>query len=67
MAVDALSTNERDASLECLAAKLTEAAFPVALRHGVQGSWLDLELELWKTVSETVNKAARRVPHRQSA
>jgi hypothetical protein len=66
MTVDTSTTIARDASLDCLAANLTEAAFPVALRHGVQGSWLDLKLELWKTMSETVNQAARRVPHRQS-
>jgi hypothetical protein len=66
MTADTSSTIARDASLDCLAAKLTEAAFPVALRYGVQGSWLDLELELWKTMSETVNQAARRAPHRQS-
>ena len=66
MAVETTSPVEREVSLECLAANLTEAAFPVALRHGVQGSWLDLRLELWKTMSETVNKTKRRVPQRQT-
>jgi hypothetical protein len=39
-----------------LAAELTDAAYPVALRHKLGDKWLDLELELWKVLSERVRK-----------
>jgi hypothetical protein len=42
--------------LEDFAAELTEAAYPIALRHGVGEKWLDLELDLWKVLIKTVNK-----------
>jgi hypothetical protein len=45
-----------ESSLEALAADLTAAAYPVALRHGVGGKWLDLQLELWRVLTETVHK-----------
>lgn len=50
--------------LSHLAAELTEAAYPVALRHGA-GQWLELELDLWRTLQATVEKwqARARPPH----
>ncbi len=48
-----------DYSLETFAAELTEAVFPVALRYGVGDRWLDLKLDLWRALSETVEKCAR--------
>src|SRR4051794_24761541 len=48
-----------ESSLETFAAELTEAVFPVALRYGVGDRWLDLELDLWRALSETVEKRAR--------
>jgi hypothetical protein len=47
---------DRDAYVENLAAELTDAAYPVALRHGVAGSSIDLELDLWKALREKVKK-----------
>jgi hypothetical protein len=44
----------RDALLETFAAELTFAAYHVALRTGTQGTWLDLQLDLWKALAETV-------------
>jgi hypothetical protein len=38
------------------AAKLTDAAYAVALRHGVSGSWIDLQLDLWRVLTEAVAK-----------
>ena len=52
--------HDRDTRLEALVAKLTEAAYPVALRHGVQGSWVDLELDLWKALGDTLNQWKRQ-------
>jgi hypothetical protein len=42
--------------LEALAADLTEAAYPIALRHGTAQRWLELELDLWKALAETLQK-----------
>ncbi len=47
---EAFKTSE--VCLEHIAAELTEAAYPVMLRHGVMDNWLDVELELWKTMRE---------------
>jgi hypothetical protein len=41
-------------SSEALAAELTAAAYPIALRHAVGDNWLDLELELWQALTATV-------------
>ena len=49
-----------DAFLEDYAAELTNAAYPVFLRFRNSGSWLDLELNLWKALAETFRQA--RIP-----
>jgi hypothetical protein len=51
-----------DHELDALAAELTGAAYAVALRHGVDDKWLDLELELWEALKETVNKWGQEPP-----
>jgi hypothetical protein len=43
----------RDAPLETLAAELTLAAYRVALRTRTKGTWLDLELDLWRALADT--------------
>ena len=43
-------------SLASFTAKLTDAAYAVALRHGVRGSWIDLQLELWRVLTEVVER-----------
>jgi hypothetical protein len=48
------SARGRDATLENVAAELTAAAYPVALRYGVVGSSIDLELDLWRVFVETI-------------
>jgi hypothetical protein len=45
---------ERDALLETFAAELTLAAYRVALRTRTRGTWLELELELWRVLADTV-------------
>jgi hypothetical protein len=45
---------KRDALLEALAAELTLVAYRVALRARAQGTWLDLELGLWRALTEKV-------------
>jgi hypothetical protein len=39
-----------ETDLECLVAELTEAAYRVALRHGIKGTFVDLELGLWDAI-----------------
>jgi len=51
-----------DVALDNLAAKLTVAAYRVALRHGVQDSWIELEIELWRSLADTLEKWQQRLP-----
>jgi hypothetical protein len=41
--------------LETCAAELALAAYRVALRTRSQGNWLDLELELWRALTDALN------------
>ena len=50
---------DQDALLDTFAAEVTAATYPIALKYGVLGSSLDLELEIWKTVTELVRKRGR--------
>ena len=52
----------RNGLLENLAAELTSAAYPLALRHGIKGSWIKVELGLWKALAETVKQKAQEWP-----
>jgi hypothetical protein len=47
----------RDASPAVLAAELTDVAYAVALRHGVSGWWIDLQLDLWAMLAQAVDRA----------
>src|SRR5260370_4438642 len=49
-------TCDREIVLENFAAELTSAAYPFALRHGMAGSWINVELGLWRALAETVKK-----------
>jgi len=44
----------RDSPLERFAADLALAAYRVALRNRTHGTWLDLELDLWKALTDTI-------------
>ena len=46
----------REAHLEAFTAELTAAAYYVALRHRGGKAWLDLQLDLWQVLTETVKK-----------
>jgi hypothetical protein len=52
----------QDAQLETFAAELTLAASRVALRTGTQGTWLDLELDLWRALADTVKTWEGELP-----
>ena len=53
----------RNTLFESFAAEVTSTAYAVALRHGVEDKWLELELELWKALKETVKKWDQGPPH----
>jgi hypothetical protein len=50
---------DAEQSLADLAAELTAAAYSVALRHAAGDRWLDLQLELWRALTETLKQRAR--------
>jgi hypothetical protein len=50
---------KHDALLEAFAAELTLAAYYVALRTREQGTWLDLELGLWRALADKVKTWAQ--------
>jgi hypothetical protein len=50
---------DRDATLEKLAAELTNAAYPVVLRYDVGAKWLDLQLDLWEALTDTLKRLGR--------
>ena len=50
------SAGAEQSSLASFTAKLTAAAYAVALRHGVSGSWIDLQLDLWRVLTEAVER-----------
>ena len=58
---------DSDPRLDKFAAELTEAAYRVALRHGVSGSWLDLELDLWHALTDAVRNKEREMSARREA
>jgi hypothetical protein len=45
-----------DACAEAFTAELTNVAYGVALRHAAGGTWVDLELELWRVLGDVVKK-----------
>jgi hypothetical protein len=58
---------DRDAQLENLAAELTNAVYPRALRRGLKDSWIKMELGLWRALAETLKKWERQRPPAASA
>jgi hypothetical protein len=54
-------TSDQDELLDTFAAELTVAAYPIALKYGVAGSSLDLELEIWKTFIELLHRRSREL------
>src|SRR5437868_2539314 len=57
---DVQAARERDVRIENFAAELTRAVYPLVLRRGLRGSWLEVELGLWRAVAQTVEKWARK-------
>lgn len=51
---------EHDEFLQCLSAELTDAAYQVALRHGVGEGWYKLELDMWRVLTDTLESRFKR-------
>jgi hypothetical protein len=62
MSGDSRTPVNRDALLETLAAELTLAAYRVALRTRTGGNWLELQLDLWRAMADTVETWGRKLP-----
>jgi hypothetical protein len=63
---NACAPADRDALLDHLAAELTCAAYHVSLRHAAPGTWLELELDLWQALAETVKRVGTENKLRQT-
>jgi hypothetical protein len=63
---DVQTAVNRDALLETLAAELTLAAYRVALRTRTEGTWLDLELDLWRELADTAKMWGKVSPKSSS-
>jgi hypothetical protein len=63
MNVNMTTAASRDVALENLAAELTVAAYPVALRLNAGANWLDLELDLWHALTATVKDQGQQLCH----
>jgi hypothetical protein len=55
-------STDQERYLDNATAQLTEAAYLVALRHAGEGSWIDLKLDLWEVLTNTVHKVRRERP-----
>jgi len=51
-----------NSELSMLAAEVAQAAQQATLQHRENNSWVQLELDLWKAVTSTVEKWRRRSP-----
>jgi hypothetical protein len=58
---------DQDVRLENFAAEITRTVYPLVLRCGLTGSWLKVELGLWRALTETINKWTRQLPYPASA
>ena len=45
-----------DPLVESLASDLADVAYQVALRHGLGGDWLELQLDLWNSLTAALEK-----------
>jgi hypothetical protein len=58
-----VSVNRASATIgEDLLAELAEAAYTVALRHGLKGPFIDVELELWRELRVVLDRHEEDAP-----
>ena len=61
------TARDRATRIENFAAELTHAVYPLVLRRGLKGSWIKMELGLWRVVAEVLKKWDRQRPSAASA
>jgi hypothetical protein len=54
-----ITPGARNATVESLAADLTDVVYRVALRQGLGDRWLELQLDLWRALTEALEKRRR--------
>jgi hypothetical protein len=62
MNANALTGDALDTAMEDFAAELAETAYAIVLRNAPVENWLDLELELWRTLRKAVGEWAQDWP-----
>ena len=67
MTVGSTSSHDSATELTSFAADLTDAAYTVVLRHGIGGSWIDLQLDVWRVLAVSIADTQRRTPRLASA
>jgi hypothetical protein len=60
MIANAKTPDTQEHRVDSLAAELAVAAYRVALGTRTRGTWLDLELELWRVLAEKLSSAKCR-------
>jgi len=62
MTTNTRTEHKRDPALENFAFELTQAVYPIVRRPRPKGSWLDLELNLWRVLDQTIQATADANP-----
>jgi hypothetical protein len=58
---------DRDVLNDTFVARLTRAAYEVALRHGAADTWLEVELDMWRALAAVVRASRFQAIPSQSA
>ncbi len=55
------ATADPGSLLSCFTAELAEAAYAVLLRAGVCGAWIDVKLDVWRGLAESVKHRQEQI------
>ena len=58
---NAITTIDLAGRLTCFTAELADAAYFVLLRSRICGSWIDLKLDVWKVLAQTVKQRLQQI------
>ncbi len=58
---DSSTTVDLGALLTCFTAELADAAYSVLLRSRICGSWIDLKMDVWRALAETVKRRMEQI------
>jgi hypothetical protein len=54
MTIESSSSHDSASALTSFAADLTDAAYSVMLQHRIRGSWIDLQLDVWRVLAMSI-------------